>query len=127
MVVIILARCLSHQNQCNVERIMGTPQECLARHRALDQILSREIQSVVTHFEPCDPTLLFIDMLAHAAFLVLFTALASVSAKEEQVHRTYEKRAHRAADRIQNNTQNLSQLGAFKVSLSLGFPDHSQP
>ncbi|KAE8368986.1 hypothetical protein BDV27DRAFT_166579 [Aspergillus caelatus] len=121
----ILARCLSHRNQCNVERILDpTSQECIARHRALDIILSPEIQmtlsSAATDFEPSDPTFIFIDMLAQAAVLVLFTALNSVSEAAEMyqdMYGSFEAKASMAMERVLSQAQKLSQMGSFKARL----------
>ncbi|KAF7592436.1 hypothetical protein BBP40_000284 [Aspergillus hancockii] len=121
VIVTILARCLSHRNQCNVERIMNPiSQESLVRHRTLDNILSQEIQTTLSSlsadFEPCNPTFLFIDMMAQAAVLVLFTALSSVlDGADADVYGSYEKKASKAVERIHSQAQKLSQLGCFKV------------
>ncbi|CAG8908988.1 unnamed protein product [Penicillium egyptiacum] len=120
VIVTILARCLAHRNQCSVERITDpTSQEYLARHCTLDKILTQEIEttlsSLSTELEPCNPTRLYIEMLAEAAILVLFTALSSVSEGAQDVYREYEKRAYKAAERIHSQSQRLSQLGVFKV------------
>ncbi|OGM39932.1 Zn(II)2Cys6 transcription factor [Aspergillus bombycis] len=104
----ILARCLSHRNQCNVERIMDpTSQECIARHRALDIILSQEsettLSSATADFAPSDPTSIFIDMLTQVAVLVLFTALNSVPEAAEMyqdMYGSYETKAAIATERI---------------------------
>ncbi|KAJ5543167.1 hypothetical protein N7535_005596 [Penicillium sp. DV-2018c] len=124
VIVTILARCLAHRNQCNVERITDpTSQEYLARHCALDKILTQEIEttlsSVSTDLEPCNPTRLYIEMLAEAAVLVLFTALSSISKGAEELYRGYEKRACTAAERIHSQAQSLSQLGFFKSCKAL--------
>lgn len=121
VIVTILARCLAHRNQCNVDRITDpTSQEYLARHRSLDKILSQEIETTLStvsaDLDPCNPTRLYIEMLAEAAILVLFTALSSVSEGAQDVFRAYEKRACKAAERIHSQAQRLSQLGLFKVS-----------
>ncbi|KAE8333069.1 hypothetical protein BDV39DRAFT_188619 [Aspergillus sergii] len=121
----MLARCLSHRNQCNVERILDpTSQECIVRHRALDTILSREIQttlpSAAASFGPCDPTFLFTDMLAQTAVLVLFTALNSVPEVAEMyqdIYGSYETKACMATERVLSQAQKLSQIGSFKASL----------
>ncbi|KAE8141917.1 hypothetical protein BDV38DRAFT_278700 [Aspergillus pseudotamarii] len=121
----ILARCLSHRNQCNVERILDpTSQECIARHRALDIILSPEIQmtlsSVAPDFEPSDPTFIFIDMLAQAAVLVLFAALNSVSegaGMYQDMYGSYEAKASMAMERVLSQAHKLSQMGSFKARL----------
>ncbi|BAE56914.1 unnamed protein product [Aspergillus oryzae RIB40] len=121
----ILARCLSHRNQCNVERILDpTSQECIVRHRALDTILSHEIQtslsSAAAGFEPCDPTFLFTNMLAQTAVLVLFTALDSVPEVAEMyqdMYGSYETKASMATERVLSQAQKLSQVGSFKASL----------
>ncbi|CAI7662382.1 unnamed protein product [Penicillium glandicola] len=120
VIVTILARCLAHRNQCHVERITDpTSQEYLARHCALDKILTQEIEtilsSVSTELEPCNPTRLYIEMLAEAAILVLFTALSSIPEGAQDLYRAYEKRACMAAERIHGQAQRLSQLGFFKV------------
>ncbi|KAB8248765.1 hypothetical protein BDV35DRAFT_378747 [Aspergillus flavus] len=121
----ILARCLSHRNQCNVERILDpTSQECIVRHRALDTILSHEIQTTLSSaaagFEPCDPTFLFTNMLAQTAVLVLFTALDSVPEVAEMyqdMYGSYETKASMATERVLSQAQKLSQVGSFKASL----------
>ncbi|KAE8313184.1 hypothetical protein BDV41DRAFT_588291 [Aspergillus transmontanensis] len=121
----ILARCLSHRNQCNVERILDpTSQECIVRHRALDTILSHEIQTTLSSaaagFEPCDPTFLFTNMLAQTAVLVLFTALDSVPEVAEMyqdMYGSYESKASMATERVLSQAQKLSQVGSFKASL----------
>ncbi|KAJ5964485.1 uncharacterized protein N7479_004361 [Penicillium vulpinum] len=120
VIVTILARCLAHRNQCNVERITDpTSQEYLTRHRALDKILTQEIETTLsnisTELEPYNPTRLYIEMIAEAAILVLFTALSSVPEGAQDVYRGYEKRACEAAERIHTQAQRLSQLGFFKV------------
>jgi hypothetical protein len=125
VIVTILARCLSHRNQCKVERIMNpTSQEFLVRHRTLDNILDQEIQttfsSASVDFEPCDPTFLFLDMLVQAVVLVLFSTLSSVPEAAntyQDVFESYEKKASKAAERILSQAQKLSQLGCFKVRL----------
>ncbi|KAB8204144.1 hypothetical protein BDV34DRAFT_235855 [Aspergillus parasiticus] len=121
----ILARCLSHRNQCNVERILDpTSQECIVRHRALDTILSHETQTTLSSaaagFEPCDPTSLFTNMLAQTAVLVLFTALDSVPEVAEMyqdMYGSYETKASMATERVLSQAQKLSQVGSFKASL----------
>ncbi|KOC16914.1 Zn(II)2Cys6 transcription factor [Aspergillus flavus AF70] len=117
----ILARCLAHRNQCNVERILDpTSQECIVRHRALDTILSHEIQTTLSSaaagFEPCDPTFLFTNMLAQTAVLVLFTALDSVPEVAEMyqdMYGSYETKASMATETVLSQAQKLSQVHPF--------------
>ena len=121
----ILARCLSHRNQCNVERIMDpTSQECIVRHRALDIILSQESQTTLSSpaadFSSSDPTSIFVDMLAQVAVLVLFTALNSVPKAAEMyqdMYGSYETKAAIATERVLSQAQKLSQIGPFKARL----------
>ncbi|KAE8406920.1 fungal-specific transcription factor domain-containing protein [Aspergillus pseudonomiae] len=121
----ILARCLSHRNQCNVERIMDpTSQECIVRHRALDIILSQESQTTLSSpaadFSSSDPTSIFVDMLAQVAVLVLFTALNSVPEAAEMyqdMYGSYETKAAIATERVLSQAQKLSQIGPFKARL----------
>ncbi|KAJ5788395.1 hypothetical protein N7457_003385 [Penicillium paradoxum] len=120
VVVTILARCLAHQNQCNVERITDpTSKEYLARHRALDKALTREIEGTSCHdstdLELRNSTNLFIEMITEAAVIVLFNALGRVSERPGDLYRAYEKRACKAAEGIRNQAQSLNQLGFFKI------------
>ncbi|KAL4948683.1 hypothetical protein BDW69DRAFT_198704 [Aspergillus filifer] len=123
IIVTILARCLSHRNQCKVERIMyPSYEECLERHRKLETILCQGIQATMTGISSDVGSSLsehvFIKMLAQAAVLVLFTALKSVPSDSIPYRETcseYEKKALKAAERIQSLAQQLPHLGCFKV------------
>ncbi|KAL4936318.1 hypothetical protein BDV06DRAFT_216772 [Aspergillus oleicola] len=123
VIVTILARCLSHRNQCKVERIMyPSCEECLARHRKLETVLSQGIQATMTgasfDMESCNSEYIFIEMLAQAAVLVLFTALRSVPDDTDTYHEVcgeYEKKAFKAAERIHSLAQQLPHLGCFRV------------
>lgn len=67
--------------------------------------------------EPCDPTYVFIDMLAQAAVLVLFTALKSMPEDTGTYHdicREYEKKAFKAAERIHSLAQKLFTPGLLQ-------------
>ncbi|KAB8275325.1 hypothetical protein BDV30DRAFT_225094 [Aspergillus minisclerotigenes] len=114
----ILARCLSHLNQCNVERILDpTCQKYIARHGALDTILSHEVQTTLSSaaagFYPCDPTILFTDMLAQTAVLVLFTSL-KLPLKPQTCTSTCTEATR---PRVLGQAQKLSQIGSFQASL----------
>ncbi|GIK04413.1 hypothetical protein Aspvir_008496 [Aspergillus viridinutans] len=120
VIVTILSRCVAHRNQCNVERITDpTSQEFLTRHCELDKILTEEIKTILscvsTDNEHYNPTYVFIEMLAEAAILVLSTALSSVPEGPRDVCQTYNNRAFKAAERIHNQAQILSQFCLFKV------------
>ncbi|KAL4961071.1 uncharacterized protein BDV14DRAFT_211284 [Aspergillus stella-maris] len=123
IIVTILARCFSHRNQCKVERIMyPSCEECLERHRKLEATLCQGIQATMTDTsldtESSLSEHIFIEMLAQAAVLVLFTALKSVPDDSIPYHETcsgYEKKAFKAAEKIHSLAQHLPQLGCFRV------------
>ncbi|KAH8693372.1 hypothetical protein GQ44DRAFT_733951 [Phaeosphaeriaceae sp. PMI808] len=108
---------------CNVERIIERKsQDYLARHSALDDILSQDIQtaisSAVVNSEPYDSTTLFIDMLSQATVLVLPKALSYLPRDKDaciDIHEIYGKKAAKSAEALYNSTQNVYQLGCFKV------------
>ncbi|KAB8219586.1 hypothetical protein BDV33DRAFT_191867 [Aspergillus novoparasiticus] len=112
-------------SQCNVERILNPiSQECIARHRALDTILSHEVQttlsSVAAGLGPCDPTVFFTDMLAQTTVLVLFTALNSVPEAADMLqdlYGSYETKASMAMKKVLGQAQKLSRIGSFKARL----------
>ncbi|KAH7110281.1 hypothetical protein EDB81DRAFT_768942 [Dactylonectria macrodidyma] len=113
VIVTVLARSISHRNQCHAEQIIEPKsQNYLARHTALDDILRKEIlatlSSVSVDLESYDPTSFFTDVLAQATVLVLFMELNSVSQDTEtwkDVYEIYEKNAANAAGRIHELTQ----------------------
>lgn len=126
----IHGRCLSHQLQCNVEKVLDTtPQESLTRHQWLDGILSHHTQLMSSRHLPvdselCDPMSLFTEMAGQAAVLSLALTLESVKPGVQTLQELigdYREKAVLAAQKISTLAQELCQLGCFKVKLQLSY------
>ena len=123
ILVTLCGRCLSHQLQCNMERVYDTKSMAfLTRHLRLDSILTPKVQALSSRpsvrGEPCDPMILFADMAAQTATLLLSSALPSVQCQMDStrdVISDYQERAVLAAQMMSNLAQKLAQLGCFKV------------
>lgn len=117
----ISGRCLSHQQQCVVERAYGDmAQDFLARHQWLDGILTDKTKMMLTGCsgdpdEPAEPMLLFTDMAAQATALVLSKAMQSVPRNHQAVVTEYEQRAIQAARNISQFSERLAEFSYFKV------------
>lgn len=123
ILVTLSGRCLSHQLQCKMERVYDTTSMAfLTRHLRLDGILTPKVQALSSRpsvrGEPCDPMILFADMAAQTATLLLSSALPSVQCQMDStrdVISDYQERAVLAAQMMSNLAQKLAQLGCFKV------------
>ncbi|KAF2204950.1 hypothetical protein GQ43DRAFT_453446 [Delitschia confertaspora ATCC 74209] len=123
ILVTISGRCLSHHQQCVVERAYGNMlQDFLARHQWLESLLSDKIKNLLAlssscdvDDEPTDPMLLFTHMAAHATTLLLGKAIQSVPWNYQDLASSYEKRVLEAAQNISQLSQKLAEFGYFKM------------
>lgn len=118
----ISGRCLSHHQQCIVERAYGnTPQDFLTRHQWLESILADKIKMMLDGSsgdpddERADPMLLFTNMAAQATTLLLGKAMQSVPWNCEEVISGFEQRALEAAQKVCHLSQSLTEFGTFKI------------
>jgi hypothetical protein len=121
--ITISGRCLSHQQQCTVEKAYGNiPQDFLTRHQWLERLLAEKTKTTLAASsddlddELADPMLLFTHMVAQATTLLLGKAMGSVSLNYQEITSGYEKKVSEAAQRMSHLSEKLSELGYFKVS-----------
>jgi hypothetical protein len=121
--ITISGRCLSHQQQCTVEKAYGNiPQDYLTRHQWLERLLAEKTKTTLAASsddlddELADPMLLFTHMVAQATTLLLGKAMHSVSLGYQEITSGYEKKVSEAAQSMSHLSEKLSELGYFKVS-----------
>ncbi|EAU36719.1 predicted protein [Aspergillus terreus NIH2624] len=122
VVMTISGRCLSHQQQCMVERAYGgMPQDFITRHQWLEGILMSKGKAIVDCIsndlddELTDPMLLFTNMAAHATTLLLGMTMQTGLCNYESLISGFEERATEAAQKILHLCQRLNECGYFKV------------
>lgn len=116
----ISGRCLSHQQQCQVEHAYGdTSQGFATRHQWLENLLAVNIKTMLGGLsgnmedeEPTDPLLLFTSMMAQATVLSLGKAMQDYRALTPE----YEQKVQSAAKSVDQLAKKLSQFGPYKVS-----------
>ncbi|KAK5656796.1 hypothetical protein OQA88_4344 [Cercophora sp. LCS_1] len=118
----ISGRCLSHQQQCIVERAYGNmPQDFVTRHKWLEGILATKTKTMLASpyddpdDELLDPMRLFASMGAHATTLLLGKAMQSVAWSCEDFVGGYEQRATEASQELCRLSQKLAEFGYFKI------------
>ncbi|THC89035.1 hypothetical protein EYZ11_011520 [Aspergillus tanneri] len=112
----ISGRCLSHQQQCIVERAYGgIPQDFLTRHQWLESIVTSKGKTMLDCVsddldgELTDPMLLFTNMAAQATTLLLGRTMQSALYNYESLISGFEERAMEAAQKILHLCQRLGQ------------------
>ena len=123
VLVTISGRCLSHQQQCIVERAYGNmPQDFLSRHQWLESLLAEKIEIMLASGdvddEPANPLLLFTSMAAQATTLLLAKAIQSVPWSHQDYGGGYEPRVIEAAQKVSQLSQRLAEFSYFKVSFA---------
>ncbi|KAK3995179.1 hypothetical protein QBC44DRAFT_320644 [Cladorrhinum sp. PSN332] len=123
----ISGRCLSHLQQCTVDKAYGTmPQDFLTRHQWLENVLANKIKSLLTESPDADdmsdesacglgPMLLFTNMMAQATTLLLAKVMQSVVWNYEDFINGYEQRAVEAAQELCRLSKKLAEYGYFKM------------